>query len=245
MTGVVILFIVGLACFIGAAVGKEVDIRGVRLPAAAEAKGRLGMALTGVLALGLGLVLYLYPLGGSPKASANSPDNGVPSALGPGQSSGSGDAAATSPSSPSSSFVEEFRNSSFTMPGGACQGGEAFPSGVTFTEQGPQVTTNSGGGDILLGCDVTDSPPGPPSISFTGDQVAEVNGNLTASACDAAVTQHPLVGDVSFPRLHAGTAFCIINSQTDQLVYVMLQSINNSSYDLDWSATGWSAAAGS
>ena len=90
MTDVAVLWIIGLACLIVALLGKAVTVGSVQLPEAAEKRARFGMAIVGVLALVLGVVLIVQPSGSQPTAQPVGTNPGsTPASSPPDQSTGS------------------------------------------------------------------------------------------------------------------------------------------------------------
>jgi len=247
VTVAAIFFVIGLGCLIGFVVGKDVTIGNVHVPATGERNGRIGMAVLGVVALGIGsvfLYLYLHPSNSSSIASGLPVGTDTPATQATAGANGTG--TTTPPSSAAGNFTQEYHDRQFTTPGGGCPSLE--PSSVNFTAQGPEVSTSpSFSDDIMLNCpgSVTGDIPAMYVSFSSNDQVAEVSGTPSAGACDGAVTQHPLSGNIDFAHLKPGLELCMVNSQTSQLTFVVLRSVNNSSGDLAWSATGWDLPANS
>jgi NPCBM/NEW2 domain len=96
MTGVALLWTASIACLIVALLGKSAAIGSVQIPETAEKKARIGLAIVGMLALVLGIIIFVRPNGDqesaqaaaktrptsipslSPPSSDQSQDNGLP-----------------------------------------------------------------------------------------------------------------------------------------------------------------------
>lgn len=126
-----------------------------------------------------------------------------------------------------------------------------IPAWVTFTGSGPQVSTSTSfqvlpgtsNGDLELECELGDGNTNP-GISFSGDQAADVTGTPRPNACEHAITREPLSGGIQFNTLSSGVQFCI-NTASGLLARVTLISANDTTYNLTWTVTAWSAPTSS
>jgi serine/threonine protein kinase len=140
----------------------------------------------------------------------------------------------TVPSSPSGTpyggqFVQEYKDISFSMPGGATI------SGVSFTEKGPEVTTDTvetDGADLQY-FTVSDAEL---RLRYAGVEMASSTGAPDAQTCYDAVRRNP-IGGVKFPALKIGAVFCLTNTMNNQLAHIRLTSKRRDR--LTWVATGW------
>jgi len=70
VTGGAVLWVVGLACFIVALLGKEVTIGNIQIPATTQKRARAGIGIVGAMALILGAILVFYPANGQQPGQA-------------------------------------------------------------------------------------------------------------------------------------------------------------------------------
>lgn len=135
-------------------------------------------------------------------------------------------------------IVDEYKSVSFTLLGD--DGENSDDSGVTFTAHGPEVITdqdNTWEADLLYR---PDSSGG--TLRFYDDvQAASAEGTPDGAACYTAIKRHPIKPEVRYADIHVGSAFCLLNSETEQLAHIRLTA-KPSSNALTWSATGWQAA---
>jgi hypothetical protein len=213
------------------------------------ASSRLVPALVGGAVVLVVLILLLtHAFGGDKGPSDNNAPLGsgsTPAApLGSSGAAGpTGTAASDAGTNLSAGFSAEYNGVAFTMPGAGCtENGftdeEFTASSVLFTQQGPQVSTNGGSNDFSLVCD--DVSTGVTDIEPNNIEIALVSGTPSASACYTAVQRQPIAGNIRYTDLHQGMEFCMVGGQNnDQLVFLQLQSTNDSTFDLQWQATGW------
>jgi hypothetical protein len=149
-------------------------------------------------------------------------------------------------------YTLKYNDISFTLPGGGCQNGDiVIPAWVTFTGSGPQVSTSTSfqvlpgtsNGDLELECELGDGNANP-GISFSADQAADVTGTPGPSACEHAITRAPLSGGIQFNTLSSGMQFCI-NTASGLIARITLVRANDTTYNLTWTVTAWSAPASS
>jgi hypothetical protein len=225
------------------------------------ATGVIGTIAT-VLALLLSLgVLHSCSAALAPRSTRDSP----PAVADPtaGQPGSQGDSTA-SPSSAATSLPgvssQEYTDFRFTMPGEDCQPNTAFgpptyPSWVVFAIHQPDVTSNpanyssTGTYDLMLVCDDPDESGDTYIREGNGSQIAAVTGSPGEAACEAAAEGNPINGTILFSQLQPGMHFCMIadgfnelngGSNKEQLVRLVLLSKSSTTYNLTWSATGWS-----
>lgn len=210
------------------------------------------LAIIGALAVVVvALVAYTISQSGGSSGSGATGNNG-PATSPQADASGKTATAASSGGSSQGSYQLKYSNAKFTLPGGGCTNGDVVqPSWVTFTGTGPQVSTGSGvqvpfsaGGDIDLDCVLGDGN-GNPGIDFDGAQAAaKVSGSASPGSCVQAINTDPVEGRIQFNTLSPGEQFCI-KAASGLLVHVTLGSVNNTSYDLSWTATAWEPPSGS
>jgi Protein kinase domain len=145
------------------------------------------------------------------------------------------------PSGTGPGYPQEWVSAPFTMPGAACSS-VSYPAYVTFdVTKGPIVTTNdnSDSGDLNLDCYYN-----PTGISFNHHQAAAVSGTPGSAACYQQVVTDPLPDqDIPVAKLTAGEQFCLVDSQSEQVVLLTLQQVDTASDTLTWQATGWSLSS--
>jgi eukaryotic-like serine/threonine-protein kinase len=217
---------------------------------------RWNRLLRPVVTIPAALVLLLAAYLGYQTVHPDSPGNGNPGAAastpaaGPTLTGTSAHAAssttASAPAHPASSdagsdYPPEWGPRQFSLPGGGCNNGQEYPAYATFDpRQGPHVTVgvNSEDGDLYIDCAGGEDA----SINFNGDQAAQVSGSPGATACDQAVSTHPLGAmDIAYSQLVRGTQFCVVGGPGYNLVVLLtLQAIDNNDDNLTWSATAWS-----
>jgi hypothetical protein len=205
------------------------------------------------------LILLLTHAFSSTNNDANTGNTGNNTPLGgsSGQPSASGAAGPTdtAPSDAgtnlSAGFSSEYSGQQFTMPGASCieigyNDEDFIPSSVLFTQTGPQVSTSGGSEDLALHCNDSSSGTGVTDLDLASIQIALVTGTPTAAACYSAVQHEPIAGNIRYTDLHTGMEFCLVaGMNTDQLVFLTLDSTNGNSFDLTWTATGWALPANS
>jgi hypothetical protein len=149
--------------------------------------------------------------------------------------------AATAPAVVATSSPVEFSGQSFSIQGNGCGDINNYPS-VLFSGQGPRVTDadenvgsfgpfNVTGWDIYLDCWYK-------KISFYG-KAAILQGTPSPSACEMQLNTDPLPGTYAFSQLTAGMQFCLDGADGNNLVYVKLLSVSDTSYTTTWAATAW------
>jgi hypothetical protein len=168
----------------------------------------------------------------------------------------------TSVNSPaaSSGYAVEFGGQQFTIPGAGCTDDSYYPY-VLFMPRGPYSdaddyntslsgpdgTYDGGEYDMYLQCypDV--------EIGFLG-QAAIFSGKPNAEACEKQVTSNPLPagaeagganagGTVDFSQLTPGMQFCLVGGGGNNLVYIKLLAVSDTSYTTTWVATAWTIPA--
>lgn len=203
----------------------------------------LAVITAAALLLGLGgYVGYVIGNTGSPAAAPgrtvpDSPGSSATSSPTPAGARGTG---STTPNG----YTLKYSDISFTLPGDGCQAVD-IPAYATFTGSGPDITTaatsdGSSGGDLELNCYVNSS--GYPGIDFNGHQAAEVTGTSGPSACELAITRDPLGGGIELTALSAGVQFCV-RTASGLLALVSLTSADDTTDNLSWTVTAWSAPA--
>lgn len=140
---------------------------------------------------------------------------------------------------PPSGPVPEYSAVSLYLAGFGCAGGSSqrFISVAAFTAQGPQATEMEGiPGSGLIWLDCTS----PPNITFDGTTQG-VDGQPTEAACLSALSNAVQGGmGVDVDSLKAGDEFCYApGGSSNQLIFLRLMSVDQSSYDTRWSVTGW------
>jgi hypothetical protein len=126
-------------------------------------------------------------------------------------------------------FVQEYEDISFSMPGGAAI------SGVSFTEKGPEVSTDAGEMD-KADLQYFANPDPTLGIRYAGVEMAPSSGTPDARTCDETVKRNP-ISKVNYPSLKVGAVFCLTNTMNDQLVRLRLTGKRRDR--LTWVATGW------
>jgi len=193
-------------------------------------------AISGVIALVVGYLALAAAVHWAPFHTA---DNPVSSANTTSPNSVSTNTLQTGNSPASSGGPSlEYDAVSFHMQGLGCPNGDSgYLPVATFTAQGPQVTEvfgpPSGAGPVYLDCS------SPPNISFGGN-VWEVNGKPSAAACLSALSNASAMA-IDVASLNAGMGFCYSpgGGSGNQVVFLRLVSVNQSTYDTSWSATAW------
>ncbi len=172
------------------------------------------------------------------------------------QGTPSGGAAAGSPNSGSSSassnggYTLEYSDRQFSIAEDGCNASGTYPL-VYFSGQGPDVTdpNNSDYPPGLLGAQNTwdiyvDCSGG--NIVFNG-KAAVLSGSPSPQACESQINSDPLAGATSpqfaFSRLSPGMQFCLDGATGDNLVYVKLLTVSDTSYTTTWVATAWTTPA--
>jgi hypothetical protein len=156
----------------------------------------------------------------------------------------------SSPASSNGGYTQEYSDRRFEIQGDGCSSSGTYPL-VYFSGQGPDVTDPNN----------TDYPPG-----FFGDQktwdiyvdcsggdivfnqkAAKLSGNPSPEACESQINSAPLTGTSSaqfeFSRLSPGMQFCLDGANGDNLVYVKLLTVSDTSYTTTWVATAWTTPA--
>ncbi|WUU99065.1 serine/threonine protein kinase [Actinoallomurus sp. NBC_01490] len=189
-------------------------------------------AAAGIAVFAVGLVaLAVLPKGHSGAETKNhgSPVTHAGAAETP-ASGGSPSSASSSPTPYGGQFVQEYKDVTFSLPGGGSI------SGVYFTDNGPKVTTDNVEAD---GADLQYFTVSDPELRLRFDSVemASSTGPADAGACYDAVNRSPIAGAVSYPSLKIGAVFCLTNTMSNQLTYIRLTGKRPGR--LTWSATGW------
>ena len=187
------------------------------------------------------------PSTSAPHASADpvAPPSRVAATTSAGATASSPDAG-NSPASSSGRTVE-YSGQYFSIQGGDCSDTSNYPS-VLFSRQEPNVTDvdeNTGGfgpfnvtaWDIYLDCLKSE-------ISFYR-AAAILQGKPSPAACEMQINRDPLPGEYAFSQLSPGTQFCLDGADGNNLVYVRLLSVSDTSYTTTWVATAWSIPASS
>lgn len=155
-----------------------------------------------------------------------------------------------SPASSNDRYTPEYSNRPFSIQEDGCNASGTYPF-VYFSGQGPDVTDPNN----------TDYPPGffgqqntwDIYVDCTGGDIAfnqkaaELSGNPSPDACESQINSEPLAGTTSaqfeFSRLSPGMQFCLDGSNGDNLVYVKLLTVSDTSYTTTWVATAWTTPA--
>ena len=178
----------------------------------------------------------------APATSASPPAQAAsPSAAPPAHQAAAGSASAGA--APDDGYTRAYAGYAFTMPGGNCTAA-LNPSDVVLAGPQPFVDTRNDGqdGDMEIHCAAYPEPTSEAELTFS-DTAAQVSGTPSAAACLHAASTAPIVGPVSYQRLHAGSQFCLTttNSATKKtwVTLVTLRALNKVSDDLAWTATAW------
>jgi hypothetical protein len=155
-----------------------------------------------------------------------------------------------SPASSSDGYTPEYSDRPFSIQEDGCNVSGTYPF-VYFSKQGPDVTDPNN----------TDYPPGYFGQQTTWDiyvdctggdiafnqKAAKLSGNPSPDACESQINSEPLTGTTSaqfeFSRLSPGMQFCLDGANGDNLVYVKLLTVSDTSYTTTWVATAWTTPA--
>lgn len=155
-----------------------------------------------------------------------------------------------SPASSNGGYTPEYRDRRFEIQEDGCNASGTYPF-VFFSGQGPDVTDPNNTDyppwyfgqqttwDIYVDCSGGD-------IGFS-QKAAELWGNPSPEACESQINSAPLAGAPSaqfeFSRLRPGMQFCLDGANGDNLVYVKLLTVSDTSYTTTWVATAWTTPA--
>src|ERR1700730_1212210 len=187
----------------------------------------------------------------APASSASSLPVASPNGPSATASAGSSTGSPTSGNSPASSngYAPEYSGQGFSIPGGGCSDNSYYPY-VLFTAQapysdandynssgnGPNGTYDNGAYDVYLDCFAR-------QIDFHG-QAAIISGKPDAEACAKRINSYPIAGGtLDFSQLSAGMQFCLLGVDGNNLVYVKLITVSDTSYTTTWVATAWTIPA--
>jgi hypothetical protein len=180
--------------------------------------------------------------------------NGTQSTRVPGAPSGGTTASSpnsgNSPASSNGGYAQEYSDRQFEIQEDGCNSGGTYPF-VYFSGQGPNVTDPNNTDyppwyfgqqttwDIYVDCAGGD-------IVFNG-KAAKLSGNPSPEACENQINTAPLAGTPSaqfeFSRLSPDMQFCLDGANGDNLVYVKLLTVSDTSYTTTWVATAWTTPA--
>jgi hypothetical protein len=183
--------------------------------------------------------------------SASTTSVASPSRVAPTASVGAAVSSPTPGNSPagSSGYALEYSGQGFSIPGGGCDYDSYYPY-VLFTTQapysdandydsslnGPDGTYDNGAYDIYLDCFDR-------QMDFYG-QAAIFSGKPDAEACAKRINSYPIAGGtLNFSQLSAGMQFCLLGADGNNLVYVKLITVSDTSYTTTWVATAWTIPA--
>jgi hypothetical protein len=151
-----------------------------------------------------------------------------------------------SPASSSGGYTLEYSGRQFSIQEDGCISSGTYPF-VYFSGQGPDVTDPNN----------TDYPPGTLLgqqttwdiyVDCTGGDItfnqkaAELSGNPSPDACESQINSDPSA-QFEFSRLSPGMQFCLDGDNGDNLVYVKLLKVSDTSYTTTWVATAWTTPA--
>ena len=208
----------------------------------------------GALVLIIVIVLAAHAFSGNNNPTSNNTPlahGGSTAPAQPGPSSAAGPTN-TAPTGMSTELLNEltpeYTNTPFSLAGASCVNpanpyNPFTPSYVTFTAQdGPQDNVTGDSGDIAINCN--DGPDQITDIASESNQFAKVTGAPSVADCYNAASRNALSAPVPYSLLFVNEEFCLIGSQdTNQLVFLTLTGINDSTYDLAWTATAWELPA--
>jgi hypothetical protein len=206
-----------------------------------------GVVGAGLAYLALAYTAHLAPFHGSGNAAASSgvtAGAGISTPASSGVTTAPGISTTTFPagnsSVPPGGPVLEYSSVGFRLPGGGCASGisgSTTPVEAEFTTRGPTVSGvdgSPGAGSVYLDCS------SPASIFFDGTALT-ADGQPNAAACLSDLADAPRVPvGFDFTSLKTGQGFCYLpGGGSNQLVFLRLASVDQSTYDTSWSATAW------
>ena len=196
-------------------------------------------AIAAVASAAVALAAWLWPTENSTNTAR--PTSGSISRAG-------GDLPPNMPAPPA--FAQEYSAVQFVMSGDGCtfDGGRPVfqPANVIFDAQGPHVYAfeKSPTNNVPLSLVCNDSAKDSVTYLQVAGRVATADGAPDAGACNTAISLRPLAAQLRFVDLRVGMNLCLLpDADKSQLVRLSLISLNSSTYDTTWAATGWSVPA--